>query len=109
MDITEIAVIMLLLGLLLGLFIAYLQSRVDKDFWSKVKAACVITGGISFLLFMYSASFIWYYIAVIFFTIIMYEPHEGNSPTRLREGFTSHRFRNPYFRREERPQLEEWL
>jgi len=115
MDITEIVVIMLLLGLILGLFIAYLQSKVSKDIWSDVKIVCAIAGGSFFLLFIYSGVFIWYYVAVAFFSIIMYGPHEGNKYSynnlmRPRERFTPHRFRRPYSRdREERPQLEEWL
>ena len=104
----------LVFGLALGLFVAHLQSRICEDVWKYVRIACGVTGGISIIFFIYFGYMLWYLIGAAFFFVVLYEPHEKDKhppPNRFqfRRGGVLPRFRNPYSRREERLQLEEWL
>lgn len=111
----ELIVSILVFGFVLGLFVAYLQSRTDKDIWGRVKTLCGIVGGINIIAFVYSGYMLWYLIGLVFFFVALYEPHKeknkysGHNGFQFRRRDAPHRFRNPYSRREERPQLEEWL
>lgn len=110
----ELVFDILLFGIILGLGIAYLQSRIDKDIWNHIRMLCGIAGGIFILFFIYFGYMVWYCIGVGFIAIVLYEPHKKDEYLPLnrfqfRERDVPPRFRNPYSRREERPQLEEWL
>lgn len=115
MDEIELVFTILVFGFILGLFVAYLQSRIDKDIWGRVKTLCGIVGGISIIFCVVSGYMLWYFIGLAFFFVALYEPHKeknkysGHSGFLFRRRDVPPRFRNPYSRGEERPQLEEWL
>jgi len=111
----EVWISILVLGVVLGLFIAYSESRIDKDIWKHVRILCAVAGAISIVFFVYFVYMVWYFIGLIFFGVVIYEPHEEKNKYSSHNGFQfrggdiPHRFRRPYSRREEEPQLEEWL
>jgi len=110
----ETLVSILVLGIALGLVVAHLESRIDEDLWKHVRRICGVAGAIFIVFFVCFGYMVWYCIGLAFFSVVLYERHKrnkysGHNGFQHRRRGVLPRFGNPYSRREERPQLEEWL